>query len=77
MKRDTTIPLTKEQRAAMIAEIKTYFSKERGEDLGDLAADMVLDFVVEKLAPGFYNQGIADSCRYMEDMIGDLSSLQK
>ena len=77
MRNDTAIKISKERRDEMISEIKTYFSRERGEDLGDLAADLVLDFVTEKLAPGFYNQGVADASRYMEEMIADLSSLQK
>jgi uncharacterized protein (DUF2164 family) len=77
MKKDNLIKISRETRDEMISEIKTYFSRERGEDLGDLAADLVLDFVTEKLAPGFYNQGVADSCRYMEEMIADVSSLRK
>ena len=47
----------------MIAEIKHYFAKERDEDLGDLAAGMVLDFITEKLAPDFYNQGVDKAYR--------------
>lgn len=58
----------------MIAEIKHYFAQERDEDLGDLAAGMVLDFITEKLAPAFYNQGVDNAYRYMkeatEDMLG-------
>ena len=58
----------------MIAEIKHYFAKERNEELGDLAAEMVLDFITEKLAPEFYNQGVDNAYRYMkeatEDMLG-------
>ena len=58
----------------MIAEIKHYFAKERDEELGDLAAGMILDFITEKLAPAFYNQGVDNAYRYMkeatEDMLG-------
>jgi len=35
---------------------------------------MVLDFITEKLAPAFYNQGVDSAYRYMkeatEDMLG-------
>jgi len=58
----------------MIAEIKAYFLTEREEEIGDLAAGMVLDFIIEKLAPEFYNLGVDNAYRYMkesaEDMLG-------
>ncbi|MBU7006601.1 DUF2164 domain-containing protein [Phosphitispora fastidiosa] len=71
------IKLTKEKREDMIASIKTYFSKERDEELGDLASGFVLDFIIEKLAPEFYNQGVQDSYAYMNEKIEDLLEIQK
>ncbi|GAE44879.1 DUF2164 family protein [Mesobacillus boroniphilus] len=38
----------------MTDEIKIYFLEERGEELGDLAALLILEFVADKLAPHFY-----------------------
>lgn len=69
--------LSKEKREYMIAEIKEFFLKEREEELGDLGAIFVLDFFMEKLAKEFYNQGICDSYRYMNDKIEDLLGIQK
>ena len=37
----------------MIAEVKYYFAEERDEEPGDLAADIVLGFITEKLARVF------------------------
>lgn len=71
------IKLSKENRQYMISEIKTYFLNEREEDLGDLAAGLILDFFIEKLAPEFYNQGVYDSYNYMNDKIADLLGIQK
>ena len=70
------IKLTKEQKDKMAASIKSYFLKERDEELGDLSAGFILDFIVEELAPEFYNQGVNDSYRYMSDRILDLLSIQ-
>ena len=70
------IKLTKEQRADMVSSIKKYFKQERGEEVGDLGAGLILDFVVERLAPEFYNQGVNDSSRYMNDRIEDMISIQ-
>jgi len=77
MRNKTSIILTKEKRNDMISEIKNYFLKEREEEIGDLASGLILDFIVEKLAPEFYNQGVYDSYKYMGISIEDLLSIQK
>jgi len=71
------IKISKEKRDDMISTIKTYFYKERDEEIGDLAALLILDFFMEKLAPEFYNQGVYDSHKYMLDRIEDLLAIQK
>jgi uncharacterized protein (DUF2164 family) len=60
----------------MIAEIKNFFSKEREEEIGDLAAGIILDFILEKIAPELYNQGVDDSYRYIKDAAEDLLSIR-
>jgi uncharacterized protein (DUF2164 family) len=69
--------LTKEQREDMISSIKTYFLEEREEELGDLAANLMLNFIIEELAPEFYNKGVYDSYKYMSDRVEDVLSIQK
>lgn len=71
------IKVTKEKREDMISSIKTYFFEERGEEIGDLAAGLILNFIIEELAQEFYNQGVYDSYKYMNDRIDDLLSIQK
>ncbi|MDF2885379.1 MAG: hypothetical protein K0R54_5952 [Clostridiaceae bacterium] len=71
------IKLTKEKREDMINSIKNYFLNEREDELGDLAASLILDFIIEELAPEFYNQGVYDSYKYMNDRVEDLLSIQK
>jgi uncharacterized protein (DUF2164 family) len=77
MKQENLITLTRERRNELIPEIKTYFLKERDEEIGDLAAGLLLDFIMERLAPEFYNQGVLDAHRYMKDAAEDLLSIQK
>jgi uncharacterized protein (DUF2164 family) len=77
MKKENSIKVTKERRDDMISEIQNYFLKERDEEIGNLAAGMILDFILEKIAPEFYNQGVYDSHKYMGDAIEDLMSIQK
>ena len=61
----------------MLAAIKQYYSEEQGEEIGDLKATLLLDFVTEHLAPAFYNQGVSDACQFMNEMVEDVLSLQK
>jgi uncharacterized protein (DUF2164 family) len=77
MKKENAIKITKEQQDEMIAAIKHYFLKNREEEMGDLQAGLVLDFILEELAPEFYNQGVSDSYTYMKDTIEDLLSIRK
>ena len=71
------IKVDKEMQEDMISEIKAYFLKEREEELGDLAARLILDFFMEKLAPYAYNQGVLDSYKYMSERTEDLLGIQK
>ncbi|MDD1698376.1 MAG: DUF2164 domain-containing protein [Methanoregula sp.] len=77
MRNKNAIKVTKDQRDEMISAIKQYFLKEREEEIGDLRAGLMLDFILEELAPEFYNQGVSDSYTYMKDMIEDLLSIRK
>ena len=77
MKHEQTIPLSKERRDAMISEIKNYYSVERDEVIGELAAGMLLDFFMERLAPEIYNQGVYDSHKYIAEASEDLLSIPK
>ncbi|NBI07429.1 DUF2164 domain-containing protein [Senegalia massiliensis] len=73
---DRKIKINKDKKLIMIGKIKDYFLKERGDDLGDLAAELVLDFFIEELAPDIYNTAIEDSYTYINDKLQDLFALQ-
>ena len=75
MRSEERIKLEKEKRADMVKAMISYFKNERGEEIGQLAAGMLLDFIIEELAPEFYNQGVLDSCAYMNERVEDMGSL--
>ncbi|BCG61423.1 DUF2164 domain-containing protein [Paenibacillus sp. URB8-2] len=56
------IKMTKEHRETMLDHIQEYFEVERGESIGRLAADNLLDFFMKELGPIVYNQALSD-CR--------------
>ncbi|WP_409293236.1 DUF2164 domain-containing protein [Peribacillus sp. SCS-37] len=66
------IKLSKEQNQMMISEIQTFFSMEREEEITEFAAERVLDFIKESLAPHFYNAGIQDAKTLLEQQYASL-----
>lgn len=71
------IKISSEKRKEMIEAIKAFYFKEREEEIGDLAASIILDFFIEELSPVFYNQGIYDSYKYMSDRVEEVLGLEK
>ncbi|WP_210365338.1 DUF2164 domain-containing protein [Bacillus sp. REN3] len=69
--------IDEESKRRMVEEIKRYFLEERHEELGDLAAILLLDFFADKLAPQFYNQGILDAHDFMSQRLDDIFELNK
>jgi uncharacterized protein (DUF2164 family) len=76
-----TIQLSKEHKEQMLNDIKNFFYYERSEEIGDLAAENMLDFLVKEIGPYFYNQGVKDSKVMVEqkrmNVEEDILSLEK
>ena len=68
------IELKDDEKKLLIAEIKDFFLKEFEEELGDLRADIVLDFVLEKVGPKIYNRGVNDSRKWFKEKFEDLDA---
>ncbi len=66
------IELSKEQKKMAIDEIRIYFEKEREDQIGELAGELILDFIIEKVGPYIYNQAIMDVQKYMNEKTEDL-----
>ncbi|WML44566.1 DUF2164 domain-containing protein [Neobacillus sp. PS3-40] len=64
--------LKKEQQELMISDIQYFFSQERDEEITEFAAERVLDFVKEKLAPHFYNSAVLDVRHVVEQQFSSL-----
>ncbi len=54
------VKIPKEQKAQIIQFIQQYFAEERDEEIGDLATEFLLDFVMKHIGPFIYNQAIHD-----------------
>jgi uncharacterized protein (DUF2164 family) len=66
------INFSKEERQALISKIQTFFYDERDEEIGELAAELVLDFIIKEIGFKFYNQGVIDSQQFLLERVDDL-----
>ena len=69
--------IDKDKRKMMQEKIKKFFLNERDEEIGDLAAILILDFIIENLASDFYNLGIRDCIAQISQNVEDLFGLEK
>jgi len=71
------IKLSGERKKIIIDDIKEYFYKERGEEIGILAAELFCDFIIEKIGPEIYNQGLIDAKSFLEEKAEDIYGIMK
>jgi len=73
--------ISQEKRRAVSQEIIGYFASERDEEIGVVAAEGFLDFMLETLAPFLYNKGVEDALDFikerMENLAPDMEALLK
>lgn len=70
------IELSKEQRDKALEDIISFFYNERNEEIGELAAILLLDYICEKLGSIFYNEGIKDAVKFMQERVEDMYGLE-
>lgn len=61
MIQDMITNLTHEEKTALIKEIQRFFAEEKGEAIGIIAAENLLDFFIESLGRKIYNKALDDA----------------
>jgi uncharacterized protein (DUF2164 family) len=56
-----TIKIPRQDKDRLVADLQDYLSHELGEQLGNIAAEGLLDHVLSLVAPYVYNQAIEDT----------------
>jgi len=67
-----TIQLTKDHRQALLLSLKQYFAESLDQDIGDLKASLLLDFIIKEIGPVIYNNAVADAQARMQEMVAEL-----
>ncbi|MEI5908743.1 DUF2164 domain-containing protein [Bacillus spongiae] len=75
------IRIPKEEKEDLINKIQQYYYEQDGDEIGELAAGNLLDFMLKEIAPYSYNQGVADAKEVLEQkyyaMEEDLYALKR
>jgi uncharacterized protein (DUF2164 family) len=75
------IAFSKDETKAIVAAIQRYFDAELDQKIGDLPAELLLDFFADHVGAYFYNRGLYDAqaafTARMEDVSDVLYALER
>lgn len=71
----TPLRLPDAARKPALASIKRFFDEELDQEIGDLKAALVLDYLTTEFGPAFYNAAIADAKAFFEERAADLGAI--
>ncbi|HEX7064831.1 MAG TPA: DUF2164 domain-containing protein [Bacillales bacterium] len=66
------IQFPKEQKEQIKDRLRQYFLDERGEEMGDLAAENLLSFITKEIGPVYYNQALRDAQKAVDERIANI-----
>jgi len=75
MRKKAAIVLPDSARKQAIAALRQYFAANLDEEIGELKAGILLDFILSELGPSVYNQAIADARVFFEERTSDLAAI--
>ncbi|MDJ0788572.1 MAG: DUF2164 domain-containing protein [Myxococcota bacterium] len=59
-------------RAQAIASIQRYFAEQLEDEIGELKAGLLLDFVIAEIGGSVYNHAIRDAQAWFQERLQDL-----
>lgn len=69
-----TIKLSDEQKKHIISEIKAFYLDVRGEEIGMIEEQQILELFCEHAAPIIYNKALDDAQHWYQQQMDNLSS---
>jgi uncharacterized protein (DUF2164 family) len=69
------IELSKELKQRAVRSIREYFDEEWELEMGDLRAELVLEFFMKEIGVAVYNQAIQDAMSFLQDKLMDLDAV--
>jgi len=70
------IKLTAPIKERIINDLQDFFANEREENLGNIGAELLLNFILKEVGPMIYNQALIDAHALMEEKIESIYLLE-
>jgi len=72
---------TREQKTLIADELKRFVADELGNEIGSFEAEDLAEFVIERIGPWIYNQGVTDArktlAKHVDGIQDEMSLLEK
>ena len=69
-----TIRLSDKQKKQLASEIKAFYLDVRGEEIGVIEEQQLIDLFCEHLAPIIYNKALDDSMHWLKEQLGNMEA---
>jgi uncharacterized protein (DUF2164 family) len=66
------IELDDEVRKQLLVSLRRFFEEELDQEIGDLKAELVMQYLLEELGPVVYNKAVSDAQRWLQLRVDDL-----
>ena len=68
------IKLNDDRKAQVSQDLVNFFYSEFDEDMSTFRANEIVEFMLKKIGPSQYNQGVADARAFMAEKIEDIDT---
>lgn len=65
--------LPREQKLQAVRQLQQYFRDELEQEIGDLPAELLFDFLAGLAGPFYYNEALADARKQLADRLDALT----
>lgn len=70
-----SVELPKDTVDKIIGSIRRYFASQLDQEIGELQAKLLFDFLMQEIGPSIYNAAITDAQTYMRDRVADIDGV--
>lgn len=64
--------MSREQKKYLVHQVQRFFHEQRGEELGNLETEEMIDFFWKQLGPILYNLGVQDARKLLQERFASL-----
>lgn len=68
------VKLNDEQKKRLADEVKAFYLDVRGEEIGIIEQQQIIELFCEHLAPAVYNKALEDAMRWMKEQMGNVET---